>query len=245
MKSVEIISMIYKSKSYLKFTYDQLKSEFNKVDGWEVNTKIIANDPTPTIVEELKKYDINYEIYHDKYPDDYYLNRVYRCFNHAGKTSKSDYICFIGSDMAFSKDWLKNLLKYDTNLYIPCSRLIESGKMPSAKYAISGNLGQTCTKFESEKFLAIADQLRTQCPDIIGFGGLYMPVILEKKRFVEAGMYPEGNIYTTGIGTRTGNFVKSSDTYFYQDILERKYNMKHITVFDSIVYHIQEGEKDE
>ena len=27
--------------------------------------------------------------------------------------------------------------------------------------------------------------------------------------------------------------------------LEKDYNMKHITVFDSLVYHIQEGEKDE
>lgn len=56
-------------------------------------------------------------------------------------------------------------------------------------------------------------------------------------------MYPEGNIYDDGIGT-LGRFVKSGDAYYFDDILRVKYNMKHITVFDSLVYHIQEGEKD-
>ena len=56
-------------------------------------------------------------------------------------------------------------------------------------------------------------------------------------------MYPNGNIYHDGVGT-LGRFVKSGDAYYFDDVLTLKYNMKHMTVFDSLVYHIQEGEKD-
>jgi hypothetical protein len=70
-----------------------------------------------------------------------------------------------------------------------------------------------------------------------------MPCVLEKKRFLESGMYPEGNIYNNGIGN-LGNFVKSGDAYYFDDILSSRYGMKHVTIFDSLVYHIQEGEKD-
>ena len=66
----------------------------------------------------------------------------------------------------------------------------------------------------------------------------------EKDKFVLSGMYPEGNVYSTGIGTVSGYMVQSGDDYFFKK-LEKQFNMKHITVFDSLVYHIQEGEKDE
>ena len=77
-------------------------------------------------------------------------------------------------------------------------------------------------------------------------GGLFMPCVFETKRFIESGKYPEGNVYHNGIGTinNGGIFVKSGDAYYFDDILNKKYGMKHITVFNSLVYHIQEGEKD-
>ena len=71
-----------------------------------------------------------------------------------------------------------------------------------------------------------------------------MPCVFETQRFIESKMYPEGNIYHNGIG-KLGIMIKSGDAYYFQNILENKYDMKHITVFDSLVYHIQEGEKDE
>ena len=73
-----------------------------------------------------------------------------------------------------------------------------------------------------------------------------MPCILQKERFLDSGKYPEGNIYHNGIGTFNsgGQFTKSGDAYYFYDVLTDKYNMKHVTVFDSLVYHIQEGEKD-
>ena len=60
-------------------------------------------------------------------------------------------------------------------------------------------------------------------------------------------MYPCGNIYHNGIGTfHSGGQVKmAGDDFYFHRVLEPKYGMKHVTVFDSPVYHIIEGEKDE
>jgi hypothetical protein len=69
--------------------------------------------------------------------------------------------------------------------------------------------------------------------------------VFETSRFIESGGYPEGNIFRDGIGTQTRKaFLQSGDAWFFEK-LTSEYGMKHITVFDSLVYHIQEGEKDE
>ena len=242
-KNIEIISLIYKSTQYLDFIIKEMTSENCLVDGWGVGLKIVANDPTDNVKEALKTISIPYDIYYDPKPNDYYMNRVYRCINYAGKTSTYDYLCFINSDMAFSDKWLTNLIKHIDGINIPCSRLVESGKMISGTYGISYDCGKNPKSFDREKFNKF---VLTISEPKINLGGLYMPCIFEKKRFIESGMYPEGNIYDTGVGNYgKGKLIKSSDTYFFYDVLENKYGMKHITVFDSIVYHIQEGEKDD
>ena len=239
-KNVEIISLIFKSLDYLELIYNELKSDKCKVDGWDVNVRIVANDASPEILNRLKELDIDYDIYNDPKPNDYYLNRVYRCWNHAGKASKADNICFVNSDMVFSKDWLSNLLKYHNGNNIPCSRLIESGKMSSGLHAISKNCGRSPKEIDYYLWNDVVDKTKQ---DEVKDGGLYRPCIFETKRFIESGMYPEGNIYSDGIGTLNG-FIQSGDDWYFKK-LENEYNMKHVTVFDSLVYHIQEGEKDE
>jgi len=92
-KSIEIISLIFKSVEYLDLIHKELTSEKCKVNGWDVSIRIVANDATDEIINKLTKLDIPYSIYNDPIPNDYYLNRVYRCWNYAGKTSKSDNIC--------------------------------------------------------------------------------------------------------------------------------------------------------
>lgn len=241
--TIEIISLVYKSVDYLNFIYEQLKKDVNMVDGWEVGIRIVANDATDEIKEHLKTLDIPYTIYEDPTPNDYYLNRVYRCYNYAVKTSEYDNVCLVNSDMAFSKNWLVNLLKHHDGVNIPCSRLVESGKMVSGLHGISNDFGKTPSTYRENDFNEYVDIIKQ---NFVHDGGLYMPCIFEKKRFIESGMYPEGNIYDTGIGNYdSGNFVKSGDDYYFTDILVKKFNMKHITVFNSLVYHIQEGEKDD
>ena len=240
-KTIEIIALIFKSVDYLDLIYEQLKSDNCKVDGWDVSVRIVANDATDNVIEKLKTLDIPHSIYNDTKPNDYYLNRVYRCWNYAGKTSSAENICFVNSDMVFSKNWLANLLKHHNGVNIPCSRLVESGKMLSGKHAMSFDCGRTPKTIDFKTWDSIVDSISIQ---EVKEGGLFMPCVIKKNLFVESGMYPEGNIYHNGIGT-LGNFVKSGDAYYFYDILSKKYAMKHITVYDSLVYHIQEGEKDE
>lgn len=239
-KNLEIIALIFKSCDYLDLIYKELKSDNCKVDGWDISVRIVANDATPEVISKLKSLDIAYSIYNDPKPNDYYLNRVYRCWNHAGKNSESDNICFVNSDMVFSDNWLSNLLKHHDGINIPCSRLVESGKMLSGKHGVSFNCGRGPKEIDYKLWNELVDNTKL---DVIKDNGLFMPCIFEKKRFVESGMYPEGNIYTDGIGTLNG-FVQSGDDWYFKK-LNKEFGMKHITVFDSLVYHIQEGEKDE
>lgn len=239
-KNIEIISLIFKSVDYLNLIYKELKSDKCKVDGWDVGIRIVANDATPEILSHLETLDIPYTVYNDPKPNDYYLNRVYRCWNHAGITSEYDNICFVNSDMVFSEMWLDNLLKHHNGINIPTSRLVESGKMMSGTHGVSFNCGRNPKTIDFELWDKFSKQLSV---NQVHKKGLYMPCIFEKNRFIESGLYPEGNIYTDGIGTLNG-FVQSGDDWYFRK-LENEYGMKHLTVFDSLVYHIQEGEKDE
>jgi hypothetical protein len=242
-RNIEVIALIYQSVDYLNFIANQLKSELCRVDGWDVSVRIIANDATPAVIAALPKINIPYTIYNNPNPNEYYINRVYRCHNHGALTSKSDNICFANSDLLFSHNWLANLLRWHDGINIPVSRLVESGKMPTAdnRHGISMYFGTHPNNIDYMGWCEYSSSIRS--PGIIP-GGLLGPVIFEKQRFIEAGMYPEGNIYRDGVGTCNGDVLTTSDVYFF-DFLEKQYNMQHVTVLDSICYHIQEGEKDE
>lgn len=244
-KNIELIAMIYKSVDYLDMIVNELTSDNCKVDGWDVRFRIVANDASEDVLDYLKEYSIPHTIYNDPHPDDFYLNRVYRCWNHGGKTSEYDNICFINSDMVFSPNWLSNLLKHHDGVNIPCSRLVESGNLPTSKmrYGIEKDCGRHPKNIDKQAFYSFCE---TQSQDLIKPSGLYMPCVFEKSRFVESGMYPEGNVFLIDGQLVAGypndrQVFKTGDIFFF-DQLEAKYGMKHVTVFDSLVYHIQEGE---
>lgn len=242
-KEIEIIALIYKSANYLKFIFEQLTGPFNKVEGWDVRVRIVANDATDEVIVALSEMpEMNVSIYSDARLDDYYLNRVYRCWNYSVRTSSCEYVCLVNSDMAFSENWLSALIKdIDLDKMIPCSRLVESGKLLSGQHAIVKNFGRHIGEFKQKEWNEFANKTKTES---IFSGGLYMPCIFNTKRFMHSGGYPEGNIYEDGIGTCNGRVVKSGDAYFFQDILGLTLGMSQVTVFDSLVYHFQEGEMD-
>lgn len=241
--NIELIGMIYKSVQYLDLMVSELQKEYCKVDGWDVGFSIVANDANDKVLNRLEELDIPYSVYNDPKPDDYYLNRVYRCWNFAGRTSKYDNICFVNSDMVFSNDWLSNLLKHHDGVNIPCSRLVESGKMLSGLNAIGNmNFGRTAKAIDFKAWYTFAGMTKE---NRTAQRGLFMPCVFNKQRFIESGMYPEGNIYSDRrAGSMVGGVIMSGDDYYFR-LLEHRFGMKHITVFDSVVYHIQEGELDE
>jgi hypothetical protein len=232
--------MIYKSLDYLHLIASELRKCVGSVGGWDVGVRIVANDANNAVIDALKKSDTPYSIYNDRKPNDYYLNRVYRCWNYCVESSNYDNVCLVNSDMVFSKGWLKNLLKHHDGVNIPCSRLVESGKMPSGKHGLSYNCGRTARTVDHAVWERMVNKTKSDC---VKEGGLYMPCVIERDRFIESGMYPEGNIYKDGAGTCNGPVIQSGDNWYFNK-LKSEYGMRHITAFDSLVYHIQEGEKD-
>jgi len=243
-KNIEILSLVYKSIDYLNFIADQFKSDLVKLEGWDVGVRLVANDATPKVLEALKHCGVPYTVFNNPDPSEYYINRVYRAYNFCVESTTYDNVCLLNSDNVMSKDWLKNVLRYHNGINIPCSRFIESGKMPSGRHAVNlGNnhFGRKPDEFDYVKWNQYAEMIKINEAHL---GGIYGACVFEKERFLEAGGYPEGNLYFDGVGTVNGHPIKSSDDYFFHDVLEAKYGMQHVTVFDSIVYHIIEGEKD-
>jgi len=245
---LELIILVYKSVDYVRHINNEMKRTIDDVRlDDDVTYRFVANDATNEVIQELKNLDVDYTIYNDYDPDDYYLNRVYRAWNFGGKTSSAPHICFVNSDMKMHPDWLINLLRaYKPLKNIPVPRLIESAKMKSGTHAIEKNFGRHPNELQVESFLTFAERIKE---DRIEKGGLYGCPIFSQQLFVKTGMYPEGNLYRMPDGSveigafGKGEVIISGDAHYFNE-LNRRFGIKHVTVFDSIVYHIQEGEMD-
>lgn len=224
-----IVGMIYKSVAYLDFMLQSLGDDY----------LIVANDATDEVKQALADRKCNWLDYHDPKPTDYYLNRVYRAWNDGALAADADVIVFFNSDMYGAPGWLENLLKHLTRDTIPCSRLVESGKMPSGKWGVTQDFGRTTKEFRKGQFIEFARMISANC---IEDGGLYMPCAFYRDEFLAVGGYPEGNIHLGGEGMVGTTFLRSGDKHLFKYDFKHK---RHITVMDSIVYHFQEGERDE
>lgn len=242
MRTLEVIALVYRSPAYADFITDQL-SRYAVADGWKVVPRVVANDPEVDVSRLLdlpRKMDFRTSVYHDpSSPKDYYLNRVYRCWNWAVRTSIAEHVCLVNSDMAFSPGWLDALLRLHDGKTTPTSRLVESGKLKSGLHGVSMDLGRDPGTFRQAEWLRVASEWSRPR---VESGGLFMPVVFDRSQFVASGGFPEGNVYRDGIGTRNGPVIKSGDAQFFDRL--RALGRPHVTAFDSLVYHFQEGEKD-
>lgn len=222
MQSLEVVAMIYKSVEYLDFIQAQL-DRFVKSDFTKASSRIVGNDPTPKVQPRISS------IYHDPAPEDYYLNRVYRCWNHCVKSSKAELVVLVNSDMAFSDGWIDPLVEAHYSKMLPVSRLVESGKLVPGMYCIEEDFGKSPSEFNQNAWLNFAKaNLIRETAD----SGMFMPVLFDREEFLRSGGYPHGNVGSI-----------SGDAYFFE-AFQSLTGRKHVTCFDSLVYHIQEGEKD-
>ena len=230
---ISVVCLIYKSINYADFVLNSFKKH-TEVKGRNIEFIFVANDPTKDLVNYFNEKNIPYLLFRNKDPQEYYLNRVYRAWNFGGSTVDGDIIIFVNSDMAFSDNWLDNLIKNLTENRIITSRLVESGKMKSGKHGIENNFGRTFSEFTDEEFQKFAKKISSS---EIKEGGLFMPCAIYKDLFVESGGYPIGNRKE-----KNGKITPGDKILFYETLLPM--GIKHYTAFDSIVYHIQEGEMD-
>jgi len=227
---VSVVCLVYQSTGYINFIWNSFKK-------YTKGAKIffIANDATQEVKNYLKENNLPHLIFENEDKSEYYLNRIYRAWNFGGLKAPGDIIVFVNSDMAFSENWLKNLLKNLKKDRIVCSRLVESGKMLSGKHGVSKNFGQTYKEYQDSEFQKYTKKISK--PELCK-GGLFMPCAIYKNLFIKSKGYPIGNRKESDGSETSGDYI-----FFYEKL--KPMGVEHFTVFDSIVYHIQEGEMDD
>lgn len=251
---ISIVSLIYKSGVYADFVHDSLYKYTPELHTGEAEFYFIANDASIEVINHLTdkgyKYYINTnvvfsneELFKQGYGKPEYINRVYKGWNEAIRKAQGEIVVLVNSDMSFSDNWLINLIsKVDKNTIVS-SKLIERGHEKIGHFSdlLNGtgsyvyHCGKTPRDFDNDKFISFANSFRT---DKITKGGVFMPCAFLKENAFKVGLYPEGNI----AGRSFDHVVECGDHKFFR--LLNDINVKHITTWDSIVYHFQQGEME-
>jgi len=225
--------LCYKSPTWLSFVLDGLARAQNK--HTEPVPFVLALDPYPAIDADRR---VNHVV-RSADPDEHYLRRVYRAWNRIIEleTVNDELVVLVNTDMTFHHGWLDALYQ----LWVDCdgkvtatSLLVESGRIPSAFPDLVRDLGTTPQTFDRPAWHTYAETLVVAAElgqlDRLE-GGLYMPVLLTRQMWRDAGGYPIGNVAGT-----------PGDHIFFSYLASLGY--PHFTATKSLVYHVQVGEME-
>mgnify|MGYP001611062290 FL=1 len=192
---------------------------------------IVGNDAEPQVMD-TGRVDVDHR---NADPNEYYLNRVYKAWNRAVESAETDWVVMINSDMYVSDYWLDPLVqaKVKDQRTLPCSLLVESGRIPSAMPEYVRDFGTTAEGFNREDWQRHASFLRLRNEGKCEPGRLFMPVLVDKQEFFDIGPYPPGNV------TWDGSVISGDNVLFHKYFAA---GYKWVTCLDSVVYHAQEGE---
>ena len=246
---ITLISLIYAGVDWLEFQYSELLKLQAEFASGDVEILFVANDASDEVMNFLIQNDIPYVVAPGRsHANEWYINSVYRAYNFGVQNAKGEYVLLTNSDMAYSSGFLTSLYTQASEMKYLCAGLMESGRLKSGDGAVSRNLGKTLRTFNRRKFETISRRLLRQ--ETVS-GGLYMPCLINKNRFLELGGYPEGNLTPEGFQTYLSNGQKDyadlgnpcipGDYAFAQK--SSKIGYKHQTYWGSVAYHFQEGEK--
>jgi hypothetical protein len=249
MAKVTLVSLIYKDIDWLEFQYSQLLKLQTDLPIGQAEILFIANDATPDVLAFLKENLIPHRAVSTRaYEGEWFINSVYKAYNLAVEYSNSEYVYLLNSDMAYTKGTLARVFdKRDPNLML-ASRLVELGVMESGEHGIERSFGSSPKTYRPKDFSKFAESISQ--PEVRD-GGLYMPLLVNREKFLSLGGFPEGNltpesleVYASG-GTAEiaviGTPSVPGDRAF---VLKASRNgVAHKTVFDSIAYHFQAGER--
>ncbi len=245
---VSIVCLIFKSENWLEFAYGQLLQLAREFDRGEVELLFVANDATDDVLSFLEKNHIPHKVFSGrKSPDEWYINSVYRAYNFGAKEARGELVYLVNSDMAFSPSSLRNLVHSHRPGQMTVSRLVERGILESGEHGIERDFGSSPKSFRQKDFNRYAKKISSR--EVLD-GGLFMPSIFTREEFLSMGGFPEGNIVPASLekylGLSAPDYAEfgapsiPGDRAFVQKwILSGRF---HKTVFDSIVYHFQEGE---
>jgi hypothetical protein len=255
--TVSICALIYKSTIYADFVYEQIHKNTPLINSRIANFFFVANDASDDVIDHLKKKNYPYFVQNnDKLTDEQlfkkgygkpeYIHRVYKGWNRCLKEATGEYVCLVNSDMGFSENWLENLLKHASEQTAVSSLLIERGHEQLGHFpswlngtgSILYNCGKTPLSYDEKKFIDYVDRNKCDNSCKISVGGVYMPIVINKKKALSIGGYPEGNI----AGKNFNDVIDYGDRVLMRKLKE--IGVTHITSHDSFAYHFQQGEME-
>ena len=247
---VTLISLIYCSVEWLEFQYAELLKVAKYFAEGSIEILFVANNPTPEVLSFLQENLIPHVVADtQRSPDEWFINYVYRGYNEGVKEANGEYVFLTNSDMAYSPGCLQSLLREAAPDRLLTSRLVELGRLQTGKYGIEKDFGAIPSRFRRRQFDSYASEIRDPQH---AEGGLFMPLLVSKDTFLLLGGYPEGNLSCESLS----NYLKSGvvntyalpgeecvpgDNAFFQRA--KLFGVLHHTLFDSISYHFQAGER--
>jgi hypothetical protein len=245
---ITVVCLIFKSISWLEFAYGEalrLQREFKR---GEVNILFVANDASQEVLDFLSENHIPHTKGQGKRnPEEWYINSVYRSYNEGVSASKTPWVYLINSDMAFAPGALGRAFAHRSETSLVATRLVERGILISGTHGIERDFGSSPSAFRKKDFIEFAAKIQSPSKEP---GGLFMPLLVNRNSFLNRGGFPEGNLkpestegYVLGGSpqfAQQGEVSTPGDRAFFQRL--EKAGFSHITVFDSLAYHFQEGE---
>lgn len=249
---ISISSLIYRSPTYADSLYNSLMATTPEIARGDAEFFFVANDPSADLLAHLDAMDYPFRFHSNPmlteeelfargigWPE--YMHRVYRAMNFSIEASRGDVLVFVSSDHRFTPGWLTKLLAVWTPDMALTPLTVEPGPNVFGPHltglgAVMSDCGRSPVDFDEDRFLALAAEIRE---DELFSGGVYIPLVIARDRAIAAGMYPEGNI-----AGQTFREVKDyGDRVFFRRL--REIGVRHVTYKGSVVYHFNEGEKNE
>lgn len=224
MPEVTVAALVYRDAGWIRWMKEGIIAAKNDYAAYRL--MVISNDGTPEV--EGSKHVTH--VFRNPDPAEHFIKRVYRAWNYAVASAKTELVCLINSDMYVSDYWLDELVlcREKMGKCMPTSLLVESGRLASAMPEYVKDFGTSPETFQTEAFLTHAEKIRQ--PGMIEPGRLFMPLLVAKSEFIG---YPEGNPFVNGK-------TISGDKALFDEMSRRGYPW--VTCMGSIVYHTQEGE---
>lgn len=248
---ITLICLIYAGVDWLEFQYGELLTLAKEFSPGQIEILFVTNDATEQVIRFLDENFIPYVNAPGRSSaDEWYINSVYRAYNFGVNSAKGEYVFLTNSDMSYTRGFLMNLFKHaGPNKYV-VGKLVESGRLASASSAIEKNFGKKLRRFKRNKFNRFADEISREGEKS---GGLYMPSIVLRERFLSLGGFPEGNLVPSSLDQYLAEKVpeyaiRGKDCLPGDFVFMQKANLAgtaHITAQDAIAYHFQEGEKSD
>jgi len=248
---ISIAALIYRSAAFADALVKSLMEFTPHLHNGRARFFFVANDATPQLLAHLDRKGYAYvrqtnttrtddELLKMGYAGPEYIHRVYRGYNRAIQESNEQMV-LLNSDMQFSPGWLEGLEQFWNPNLVLTSTLVERWQAKfgdknapgAANYFIERDFGDHPSRFDAAGFYAFS---KFMAKPELRQGRHYASIMLSRTKALETGLYPEGNLFAPW-------GVYSGDQAFFARL--RANGVNHAESAASIVYHFNEGEKED